>query len=56
MKPVDSSMFVRSTSTVTDAQRLLAASGHERAAVLDSNGFIIGYVGRTELGDSVAQR
>jgi Zn-dependent protease/predicted transcriptional regulator len=56
MRPVDSTMFVRSTSTVTDAQRLLAASGHERAAVLDSNGFIIGYVSRTELGDSVAQR
>jgi CBS domain-containing protein len=56
MRPVDSTMFVRSTSTVPDAQRLLAASGHERAAVLDSNGFIIGYVSRVELGDSVAQR
>jgi Zn-dependent protease len=56
MRPVDSTMFVRSTSTVTDAQRLLVASGHERAAVLDSNGFIVGYVSRAELGDSVAQR
>jgi Zn-dependent protease len=52
MRPVDSSMFVNSTTTVPQARQFLSVSPHERAAVLDSKGFIVGYVSLAELGES----
>src|SRR5262249_44255258 len=51
MRPVDNSMFIDSTATIAQARKVLASSKHERAAVLDRNGFIVGYVSRQELGE-----
>ncbi|HMG34157.1 MAG TPA: site-2 protease family protein [Blastocatellia bacterium] len=49
MRPVDNSMFVNSTATIAQARQVLTAGKHERAAVLDRNGFIVGYVSLQEL-------
>ena len=51
MRPVDNSMFVSSTATLAQARQALAAGRHDFAAVLDRNGFIIGYLTVEELGN-----
>lgn len=44
MRPVDASMFIDANTPIPQAQSILAANGLGRAVVLDSNGFIVGYV------------
>ena len=44
MRPVDASMFINANTPIPQAQSMLAANGLGRAVVLDSNGFIVGYV------------
>jgi Zn-dependent protease len=50
MRPVDSSMFLGATATPQQARQHLSLSHLERAAVLDSNGLILGYVGMGDFG------
>jgi Zn-dependent protease/predicted transcriptional regulator len=44
MRPVDASMFINANTPIPQAQSMLATNGLGRAVVLDSNGFIVGYV------------
>jgi len=55
MRPVDESMFVPSRASVADARSYLSSSRLERAAVIDSNGYIVGYVGLRDLGEIPAE-
>jgi Zn-dependent protease/predicted transcriptional regulator len=50
MRPVDASMFVNSNSTIAQARQCLDSGKLERAAVLDGNGWIVGYVSPRDLG------
>jgi Zn-dependent protease len=50
MRPVDASMFLNSNATIAEARRCLESGTLERAAVLDGNGWIVGYVGTEDLG------
>jgi predicted transcriptional regulator len=58
MRPVDTTMFINSNSTIPQAQALLASNGLGRAVVLDSNGLIIGYVSQSDIskGEKVKRR
>ena len=49
MRPVDASMFISAEAPITQAQSILATNGLGRAVVLDSNGFIVGYVSLRDL-------
>jgi Zn-dependent protease/predicted transcriptional regulator len=44
MRPVDGSMFIDANTPIPQAQAMLANNRLGRAVVLDSNGFIVGYV------------
>ena len=44
MRPVNDEMFVNSSATIAQAKSILSNNGLGRAVVLDSNGFIVGYV------------
>ena len=44
MRPVNASMFINANTPIPQAQSMLATNGLGRAVVLDSNGFIVGYV------------
>jgi Zn-dependent protease/predicted transcriptional regulator len=44
MRPVDSSMFISSSTNIPDARSVVSNNGLGHAAVLDSNGLIVGYV------------
>jgi Zn-dependent protease/predicted transcriptional regulator len=44
MRPVNASMFIDVNTPIPQAQSMLANNGLGRAIVLDSNGFIVGYV------------
>ena len=44
MRPVNASMFIDVNTPIPQAQSMLASNGLGRAIVLDSNGFIVGYV------------
>ncbi|MCI0490051.1 MAG: site-2 protease family protein [Blastocatellia bacterium] len=50
MRPVDASMFISSTTTLAQAQSILAGNGLGRAVVLDSKGFIVGLVSLSDIG------
>lgn len=50
MRPVDASMFVNANAPIPQAQSMLSSNGLGRAVVLDSNGFIVGYVSLRDLG------
>lgn len=50
MRPVDGSMFVNWNSTIAQARQCLDSGKLERAAVLDGNGWIVGYVSAGDLG------
>ena len=49
MRPVDTSMFINSNATIPQAQAALASNGLGRAVVLDSNGFIVGYISQRDI-------
>jgi len=49
MRPVDTTMFINSASTIPQAQAVLASNGLGRAVVLDSNGLIVGYVSQSDI-------
>lgn len=49
MRPVDASMFINADAPIPQAQSMLANNGLGRAVVLDSNGFIVGYVSLRDL-------
>jgi Zn-dependent protease len=51
MRPVDSSMFMNSNLTIPQAREILANTPLGRAAVLDANGLIVGYVSLGDLGN-----
>ena len=55
MRPVDASMFVTSSSTLAQARQSLEAGQMERAAVLDGNGWIVGYVTPRDLGEGESE-
>jgi Zn-dependent protease/predicted transcriptional regulator len=44
MRPVDGSMFLSSNTKISDARSIISSNGLGHAAVLDSNGLIVGYV------------
>jgi len=44
MRPVDSSMFIDSSTPIPEAKSILLNNGLGHAVVLDSNGLIVGYV------------
>lgn len=44
MRPVNDAMFVNSSATIAQVKTVLSSNGMGRAVVLDSNGFIVGYV------------
>jgi Zn-dependent protease/CBS domain-containing protein len=44
MRPVDGSMFISSSTPISEAQSVLLNNGLGHAVVLDSNGLIVGYV------------
>jgi len=50
MRPVDASMFIDANTPIPQAQSMLAANRLGRAVVLDSNGFIVGYVSLRDVG------
>jgi Zn-dependent protease/CBS domain-containing protein len=50
MRPVDASMFVNSNATIAQARQCLELGRLERAAVLDRNGWVVGYVSSGDLG------
>jgi Zn-dependent protease/predicted transcriptional regulator len=52
MRPVDASMFINANTPIPQAQSILAANGLGRAVVLDSNGFIVGYVSLRDVGNA----
>jgi Zn-dependent protease/predicted transcriptional regulator len=49
MRPVNDAMFVNSTATIAQAQSVISNNGLGRAVVLDSNGFIVGYVSMRDI-------
>src|ERR1044072_9186617 len=49
MRPVNDAMFVNSSATIAQAQSGLSNNGLGRAVVLDSNGFIVGYVSQGDI-------
>jgi Zn-dependent protease/predicted transcriptional regulator len=49
MRPVNDAMFVNSSATIAQAQSVLSSNGLGRAVVLDSNGFIVGYVSMRDI-------
>jgi Zn-dependent protease/predicted transcriptional regulator len=55
MRPVDTSMFINSSSTIPQAQAALASNGLGRAVVLDSNGLIVGYVSMRDINKGRAE-
>ncbi len=50
MRPVNASMFIDANTPIPQAQSMLATNGLGRAVVLDSNGFIVGYVSLRDVG------
>jgi Zn-dependent protease/predicted transcriptional regulator len=52
MRPVDASMFISADAPITQAQSVLTTNGLGRAVVLDSNGFIVGYVSLRDLSNA----
>jgi Zn-dependent protease/predicted transcriptional regulator len=50
MRPVNASMFINANTPIPQAQSMLATNGLGRAVVLDSNGFIVGYVSLRDVG------
>ena len=44
MRPVNDSMFINANTPIPQALSMLTTNGLGRAVVLDSNGFIVGYV------------
>ncbi|MEK6288330.1 MAG: site-2 protease family protein [Acidobacteriota bacterium] len=50
MRPVDASMFINANTPIPEAQSMLANNRLGRAVVLDSNGFIVGYVSLRDVG------
>ena len=56
MRPVDASMFLSSDATIPQARRFLESGKLDRAAVLDGNGWIVGYVSPEDLGSGEAER
>jgi Zn-dependent protease/predicted transcriptional regulator len=50
MRPVNASMFIDVNTPIPQAQSMLATNGLGRAVVLDSNGFIVGYVSLRDVG------
>ncbi len=55
MRPVDASMFLNSNATIAQARRCLESGKLERAAVLDGNGWIVGYVSAEDLRSGEAE-
>lgn len=55
MRPVDAPMFINASATVAEAQARLAGNGIGRAVVLDSNGWIVGYVTLSDVNKSHAE-
>jgi CBS domain-containing protein len=55
MRPVDASMFLSSDATIPQARRFLESGKLDRAAVLDGNGWIVGYVSPEDLGSGEAE-
>ena len=49
MRPVNDAMFVNSSATIAQVQTVLSSNGLGRAVVLDSNGFIVGYVSQHDI-------
>jgi len=49
MKPVDDSMFISARATVAEARGLLSRNGIGRAAVLDGQGLVVGYISRSDM-------
>ena len=49
MRPVNDAMFVNSSATIAQVQTILSSNGLGRAVVLDSNGFIVGYVSMRDI-------
>src|ERR1044072_3996919 len=49
MRPVNDAMFVNSSATIAQVQSILSSNGLGRAVVLDSNGFIVGYVSQGDI-------
>ena len=49
MRPVNDAMFVNSSATIAQVQSILSTNGLGRAVVLDSNGFIVGYVSQHDM-------
>jgi len=49
MRPVNDAMFVTSSATIAQVQTVLSSNGLGRAVVLDSNGFIVGYVSQGDI-------
>jgi CBS-domain-containing membrane protein len=49
MRPVNDAMFVNSNATIAQVQTVLSSNGLGRAVVLDSNGFIVGYVSQGDI-------
>jgi len=55
MRPVDNLMFINSSATIPQAQAMLASNGLGRAVIIDSNGWIIGHVGLSDIKASHRQ-
>lgn len=49
MRPVNDAMFVSSNATIAQVQSVLSSNGLGHAVVLDSNGFIVGYVSQSDI-------
>src|SRR5215813_7341641 len=49
IKPVDESMFITAAAPVDQARSLLSRNGIGRAAVLDSDGRVVGYISKTDI-------
>lgn len=49
MRPVDASMFINANTPIPEAKSMLTNNRLGRAVVLDSNGFIVGYVSLHDL-------
>jgi Zn-dependent protease/CBS domain-containing protein len=49
MRPVNDSMFIHINTTLQQAEQAVSRNGLGRAVVLDSNGFIAGYVSSSDL-------
>src|SRR5215471_5433834 len=49
MKPVDDSMFISARATAAEARSLLSRNGIGRAAVLDGQGLVVGYISKRDV-------